>query len=83
MEYPCALIDWYGCISNTPDEDMDMWIVKPVQGHSTIIHLDMILWCAHLIPVFGLHYLDRSLKLTFSNYYVNKYVDHHMHEIVF
>ena len=67
-----------------------MWIVKPVQGHSTIIHLDMILQCAHLIPVFGLHYIDCSLKLTFndsldtfSNCYVNKYADHHTHEIVF
>ena len=89
-EYPCALIDWYDCVSDTPDEDMDMWIVKLVWGSSTIIHLDMILQCAHLIPVFGLHYIDHSLKLTFndsldafSNYYVNKYADHHMHEIVF
>ena len=65
-EYPCALIDWYG-FSDTPDEDMDMWIVKPVWGHSTIIHLAMILWCAHLIPVFGLHYIYRSLKLTFND----------------
>ena len=50
----------------------------------------MMLQCAHLIPVFGPTYIDRSLKLTFNDsldaylsFYVNKYADHHMHEIVF
>ena len=67
-----------------------MWIVKPVPDNSAIIHLDSILRCTHLIPVFGQNFIDRSLGLTFSDsldaflfYYVNKYADHHMHEIVF
>ena len=90
IEYPCALIEWYDCIADSPDEDTGMWIVKPVPDNSAIIHLDSILCCTHLIPVFGQNFVDRSLGLTFSDsldaflfYYVNKYVDHHMHKIVF
>lgn len=67
-----------------------MWIVKPASGSSGVVHIDAILRCAHLIPVFGSQYVDRQLKLTYSDsldafrtYYVNKYADHHMHEIVF
>ena len=90
VEYPCALIEWYDHIADSPDEDTGMWIVKPVPDNSAIIHLDSILRCTHLIPVFGQNFVDRSLGLTFSDsldaflfYYVNKYVDHHMHKIVF
>ena len=90
VEYPCALIDWYDRIADSPDGDTGMWIVKAVSGNSAIIHIDAILRCAHLIPVFGPRYVDRQLGLIFSNsldaflaYYVNKYADHHMHEIVF
>jgi hypothetical protein len=67
-----------------------MWIVKPVPGSSAVIHIDAILRCAHLIPVFGQNFIDRSINLTYNNsldaflcYYVNKYADHHMHEIVY
>ena len=84
------LIDWYGCITDSPDEDTEMWIVKPIPDNSAIIHLNSILCCTHLIPVFGQNFVDCSLGLTFSDsldaflfYYVNKYANHHMHKIVF
>lgn len=90
IEYPCALVDWYDRVADSPDEDTGMWIVKPASGSSGVVHIDAILRCAHLIPVFGSQYVDRQLKLTYSDsldafrtYYVNKYADHHMHEIVF
>jgi hypothetical protein len=90
IEYPCALISWYDRVSDSPDEDTGMWIVRPVPGSFAVIHVDAILRCAHLIPVFGQNPVDRLLKLTSSNssdafcsYYVNKYADHHMHEIVY
>ena len=90
VDYPCALINWYGRVSDSPDEDTGMWIVSPIPESSAVIHIDTILRCAHLIPVFGQNRIDRSLNLTFNNsldafrsYYVNKYADHHMHEIVF
>ena len=90
IEYPCALVDWYDRVADSLDEDTGMWIVKPASGSSGVVHIDAILRCAHLIPVFGSQYVDRQLKLTYSDsldafraYYVNKYADHHMHEIVF
>ena len=84
-KYSSALVDWYDCVTKAPG----MWIVKPMPHSSAIVHLDVTLQCAHFILVFG-GYVDHSLNLTHNNsldafhdYYVNKYADHHMHEIVF
>ena len=44
VKYPCVLIDWYGHITDSPDEDTGMWIVKPIPDNSAIIHLNSILW---------------------------------------
>ena len=91
-KYPCALINWYDHMADALYQDTGMWIVKQVTGtqRSTIVHLDMMLWCAHLIPVFGPTYVNHLLKLTFNDsldaylsFYINKYADHHMHEIKF
>ena len=80
-------MDWYDCITDSSDEDTGMWIVKPVPDNSTIIHLNSILRCAHLIPVFGQNFIDCSLRLTFIDsldvFLFYKYAGHHMHEIVF
>ena len=72
-EYSCVPICWYNYVTEAPDPD----------------YLDVILWHAHLIPVFSC-YVTHSLNLTHDNYldafhayYVNKYTDHHMNEIVF
>jgi hypothetical protein len=71
-----------------------MWMVKPdFQGGKPclkVIHLDTILCSAHLISVYGPHFLpndpdftfDKSLDI-FPKFYVNKYVDHYAHEIAF
>ena len=88
IEYPCALVDWYDHAADKLANDMNMWIVKPIADSSAVIHLDTIMHCAHLIPVFGHDYVDQQLTLydsldAFLSYYVNKYADHHMHEIVF
>ncbi|KAJ7201741.1 hypothetical protein C8J57DRAFT_1064543, partial [Mycena rebaudengoi] len=53
-----------------------------------IIHLDSILRGAHLIPIYGDSYLPRHIRHTasldsFRTYYINKYADHHSHEIAF
>ena len=86
-KYPCTLISWYDCVSDSPDKDTGMWIISPASGSSAIIHVDAILRCAHLIPVFGQTPISNrslSLSLTFDNsldafcsYYVNKYAHHH------
>ncbi|KAI0028259.1 hypothetical protein K488DRAFT_59037, partial [Vararia minispora EC-137] len=54
----------------------------------SVEHLDSVLCAAHLLPVFGSGNLPRNFKFHFSldaftEFYVNKYVDYHAHEIAF
>ncbi|KAJ7692795.1 hypothetical protein B0H14DRAFT_3662741 [Mycena olivaceomarginata] len=84
--YPCAAV-------TCPCPDVGMWMVEPdLDGRGQrvldIIHLDSILRGAHLIPIYGDSHLPRHIKHTasldsFRAYYVNKYADHHSHEIAF
>ncbi|KAF8171241.1 hypothetical protein K438DRAFT_200396 [Mycena galopus ATCC 62051] len=70
-----------------------MWMVEPDLDARRkrivdLIHIDSILRGAHLIPVFGEDYLPRRFKYSesldsFRAYYINKYADHHSHEIAF
>ncbi|KAF8156531.1 hypothetical protein B0H34DRAFT_658796, partial [Crassisporium funariophilum] len=54
-----------------------------------VIHLDTIFRAAHLIGVSDRHFLpkhnfDHSKALdAFKSFFVNKYVDHHAHEVAF
>ncbi|KAJ7240912.1 hypothetical protein C8J57DRAFT_1085481 [Mycena rebaudengoi] len=52
-----------------------------------IIHIDTILRGAHLIGIYGADFFPRyfphSASLDrFKAFYINKYADHHSHEIV-
>lgn len=88
--YPCALVKWFekvGC-----DPVTGMWVVQPDKTHGrqhrTVLHLDSFLRAAHLIPVYGNLKLPLDFHFSytldaFKAYYVNKYIDHHAHEIVF
>ncbi|KAJ7589441.1 hypothetical protein C8J56DRAFT_1049096 [Mycena floridula] len=87
--YPCALIQWYSVIGDEPDSDTGLWMVKPDQGKKgmDVVHLDAVLRSAHLIGVSGRKFIPK-LKHTdslnaFKAFYVNKYADHHSHEIAF
>jgi hypothetical protein len=70
-----------------------MWRVEPDRGAggrrmTSIIHVDTILRAAHLIGVAGSDFLPRTLSFSdslsaFRLFYVNKYADHHAHEIAF
>ncbi|KAH9011269.1 hypothetical protein EDB84DRAFT_1540472 [Lactarius hengduanensis] len=93
-KYPCALVHWFSIVGDDPCDETGMWIVKPDfrRGRPSleVIHLDTILRGAHLIGVSGTHFLPNDLDFTFdksldafSLFYVNKYVDHHAHEIAF
>ena len=90
--YECALVDWYNHLPE-PDADNSMWMAKPnilTNGSpsTAVIHIDTILCCTHLIPVYdssrpvpcAIKYSD-SLD-SFDIHYVNKYADHHMYEVV-
>jgi len=90
--YPCALVRWFETYGNSPCPDTGMWMVKPDtemgQRICSVIHIDSILRAAHLIGVYGKKTLPEGFKhyhslTAFKLYYVNKYADHHAHEIAF
>ena len=55
---------------------------------AAVLHLDSVVRAAHLVGVYGKHFIpkglvpEQSLDL-FRSYYVNKYIDHHSFEIAF
>lgn len=91
--YPCALVEWYKKIGRSADAATGMWKVKLEKdrcGHRTVtvLHLDSFLRSAHLIPVYGEDFIPVGFQYTdsldaFAAFYVNKYADHHAHEIAF
>jgi hypothetical protein len=93
VHYPCALVRWFSCFGNSPDDHTGMWIVEPDtldtgEPFASIIHLDTIFRASHLLPVFGRGHVSRSLSFsdtldTFTRFYVNKYIDHHAFEVAF
>ncbi|KAI1783291.1 hypothetical protein LXA43DRAFT_977191 [Ganoderma leucocontextum] len=93
IHYSCALVSWFTTASDQPCEETGMWMVEPELdqfGHNivSVIHLDCILRAAHLIGVAGKEPIPHRLKYTdtldaFTTFYVNKYADHHAHEIAF
>ncbi|KAJ7687658.1 hypothetical protein B0H17DRAFT_1069770 [Mycena rosella] len=94
VEYPCVLIHWFSARGDSPCPDTGMWIVTPDSERNgrpslAVVHLDALLRGAHLIGVAGkdfipVHHFDFSDSLdAFKAFYVNKYADHHAHEIAF
>ncbi|KAJ6544946.1 hypothetical protein B0H10DRAFT_2386391 [Mycena sp. CBHHK59/15] len=93
VDYPCALVHWFSAVGEDPCTDTGMWIVKPdFHGREpglAVVHIDCLLRGAHLIGVAGkefvpVHDFDFSDSLdAFEAFYVNKYADHHAHEIAF
>ncbi|KAG1889010.1 uncharacterized protein F5891DRAFT_1131907 [Suillus fuscotomentosus] len=89
--YLCAVVRWFNIIGDSPDEDTGMWMVRPACGTNNaplynIIHVDSIYRVAHLIPVYGRHFLCHDINLhnsydSFRTFYVNKYADHHAFEL--
>ena len=90
--YECALVDWYSCLQEH-DADNSMWMVKldilaDGSPFTAVIHVDTILRCAHLIPVYDSsrpvpHAMKYSNSLdSFDMYYINQYANHHMYEVV-
>jgi hypothetical protein len=89
----CALVEWFSTYSDSPCEDTGLWRVEPDYNMGgrrmcSVIHIDTILRSAHLIGVAGPQLLPRHFTYhdsldAFQLFYVNKYADHHAHEIVF
>ena len=94
VTYPCALVQWFTTYGDSPCEDTRMWQVMPDNSAAggrrmtSIIHIDTILRAAHLIGVAGSQFLPCTFSFSdtldaFHLFYVNKYADHHAHEIAF
>ncbi|KAJ7761559.1 hypothetical protein DFH07DRAFT_867708 [Mycena maculata] len=93
ITYPCALVTWFSSIGDGPCPDVGMWMVEPDLDHRgrhvmDIIHIDTILRGAHLIGIYGDSFFPRHFKYSdtldrFKAFYINKYADHHAHEIAF
>ncbi|KAF5386119.1 hypothetical protein D9615_002170 [Tricholomella constricta] len=93
ITYPCALVQWFTTYGGSPCNKTGMWRVRPdldALGRrvTSVIHIDSILRAAHLIGCCGDYMLPWQFSYTdtlhsFQSYYVNKYADHHAHEIAF
>lgn len=91
--FPCALVEWFSLVGETPDDETGMWVVEPDFNDDGsrfcgIIHTDTIVRGAHLIPVYGSDFLPPSITYSnslsaFRGYFVNKYADYHAHTIAF
>lgn len=91
--YPCALVQWFSTYGDSPCEDTGLWRVEPDldargQRMCSVIHIETILRSAHLIGVAGAQRLPKTFThhdslYGFKLFYVNKYIDHHAHEIIF
>lgn len=93
VKYLCALVHWYSQLGDLPDKNTGMWVVEPDilddgTPRTSVIHLDTIMHLAHLLPIYGEKRAPRGAKYTesldlFSEFYINKFADHHAFEIVF
>ena len=91
--YPCALVEWFKKYSSRPDKETGMWKVRPhFMGRcqlTIVIHLDSFLQGAHLLPVLsGATHLPVEFHFSYSldafeAYFVNKYADNQMYEILY
>ncbi|KAJ7618617.1 hypothetical protein FB45DRAFT_981191 [Roridomyces roridus] len=91
--YPCALVTWFSSIGEEPCPDVGMWMVEPDiddRGNRVldIVGLESLVRAAHLIPIFGDDFIPHHFSYTwsldrFKSFYINKYADHHSHEIAF
>lgn len=91
--YPCALVQWYSTIGDTPDNVTGMWLVRPQfeannRPSMAVIHIDSIVRGVHLMGVCdSRQFLPEDFPFTlsldaFRSFYVNKYADHHINELL-
>lgn len=91
--YSCALVEWFTTFGDAPCEDTGLWRIVPDYDSNggrmtSVIHIDSILRAAHIIGVSGPQPLPTDFTYgdsldAFEMFYVNKYADHHAHEIAF
>ena len=87
------LVHWFSRIGDTPSDVTGMYIVEPDclptgQPVTSVVHLNTIFRAAHLMPVFYNHptlskrqHHKETLEF-FSEFYINRYIDHHTFEVI-
>ncbi|KAL0060247.1 hypothetical protein AAF712_012957 [Marasmius tenuissimus] len=94
QRYECAIVSGFTAPHDHPDPLTGMWIVQPDADKDDsmrqidIIPLESIVRGAHLLGVAGEEWMPNDHSHTdslddFQSFYVNKYIDHHAHEIAF
>jgi hypothetical protein len=90
-EIPCALVNWFIPISQQHDKAMGTWEVKleiaGTRPTSEVIHLDSIVWEAHLLTYYGSGFLPedfdaRDALNAFQSYFVSQLIDYHVHALL-
>ncbi|KAF9233392.1 hypothetical protein BU15DRAFT_53934 [Melanogaster broomeanus] len=82
---------WFDRIADVPDELTGMWMVAPSflddgSHNLAVVHVDSIIRCAHLLPIFGKEnippvvHCHNSLDV-YRAFYVNRFADHHTYEL--
>ncbi|KAF9228936.1 hypothetical protein BS17DRAFT_841209, partial [Gyrodon lividus] len=87
--FPCMLVHWFNWIADEPDELTGMWTVSLsfLQENFAVIHIDSIIYAAHLLPIFGDEQVPSYVKShnslnVYQGFYVNCFADHHAFELV-
>ena len=91
--FECALVHWFEKAENAPDRITGLWKVGPEYREDgtqnlSVIHVDAIFRAAHLMPVYTSHFTPATYAYTetldnYSEFFVNRYIDHHAHEFIF
>ncbi|KAM6489655.1 hypothetical protein JOM56_014891 [Amanita muscaria] len=92
QHFPCVLVEWF-TTRHRPCPKTRMSIVDRDRGRDgsrtlEVIHIDAVVRSVHLIPVYGEGFIPLDIKFTnsldrYDTFYVNRYADHHSHEIIF
>lgn len=93
VKYQCALVHLFSHTTDMPHNVTSMHVIKPDHlpngwPATAIIHLDTVFRAAHLLPVFSAHptlskhqQFEQTLDL-FSQFYVNRYINHHAFKVL-
>ena len=92
MRHDVALVEWFSYVGESIDEDTGMWVVQRAKQCDGLplmdfIFIDSIRRGCQLLPIYGENKISNTMTHAsflhaFQTYYVNKFADHHLFEIL-
>lgn len=91
VRHDCALVEWFDVPDEEPDPVTGMWILEPEfrfgRRAADVIPLNSIVRACHLIGYCGNSRIPIDFDFThtldaFHRFYLNPYIDYHMHELL-